>query len=54
MSDSTADGALIDVSEFGLSELLDEVDETSLARALHRILASGDEGVEQYGFQSSI
>lgn len=54
MDDSTADGGLIDVSGLSLNELLEEVDESSLAQALHRIFASGDEGMEQYGFQQYI
>jgi FXSXX-COOH protein len=54
MGESTADGGLIDVSGLSMNELLEEVDESSLAQALHRIVASGDEGVEQYGFQSNI
>ena len=54
MGESTADGGLIDIRGLGLNELPEEVDESSLAQALHRILTSGDEGVEQYGFQSNI
>lgn len=33
-------GGLIDVSEFTLRQLADEVDESSLAGALHRLLDS--------------
>jgi FXSXX-COOH protein len=54
VGDSMADGGLIDVSELSLNELLEEVDDSSLAHALHRIFASGDEGAEQHGFQSNI
>jgi FXSXX-COOH protein len=54
MGDSMADGGLIDVSELSLNELLEEVDDSSLTHALHRIFASGDEGAEQHGFQSNI
>jgi hypothetical protein len=54
MGESTADGGLIDVSELSLTELLEEVDESSLAAALQRIFVSGDEGVGQNGFSSII
>lgn len=54
MSDTTADSGLIDVSGLGLSEVVDAVDESSLASALRRILARGEDGVGQYEFQSAI
>jgi FXSXX-COOH protein len=54
MSDDIADGALLDVSKLSLSELLDELDESSLARAMHRIEVSSGEGVKRYGFSNSI
>jgi FXSXX-COOH protein len=54
MSDDIASGALLDVSGLSLSELLEELDEPSLARALERISASGEEDVKQYGFSNSI
>jgi FXSXX-COOH protein len=49
-----ADGGLIDVREFSLGDLLDEPDQSSLARALERILASSEDSAPQNGFQSSI
>jgi FXSXX-COOH protein len=55
MSDHTVSGALIDVSELSLSDLLDEVDESSLAWALQRIVGSAEDGVgQQNEFNSSI
>jgi FXSXX-COOH protein len=54
MSDDIADGALLDVSGLSLTELLNELGEGSLTKALHRIFASGEEGTEHYGFQSTI
>jgi FXSXX-COOH protein len=54
MSDDIASGALLDVSGLNLSELLEELDESSLATALHRIVASDDEGAEQHGFNNFI
>ena len=51
--DDAADGGLIDVSEFSLSGLRDEVDGSSLAAALDRIFARQDEGVN-YSFVSNI
>ncbi len=48
MSDDTAghDDGLIDVSEFTLRQLANEIDESSLTRALRRLLGSneGDSG----------
>ncbi len=45
---------LIDVSEFTLRQLASEVDESSLTRALRRLLDSRDgDGGEIAGFQSS-
>jgi hypothetical protein len=52
VSDDVTDGGLIDVRS--LSHLLDEPDESSLARALGRILASSEQNAEQNGFTSSI
>jgi FXSXX-COOH protein len=54
MSDDIADGALLDVSGLSLSELLNELDESSLAKALHQVFAPGEEGVGRYEFSSSI
>ena len=54
MSDDIANGALFDVSGLNLSKLLEELDESSLATALDRIVASGEEGAEQHGFNSII
>jgi len=52
VSDDVTDGGLIDVQS--LSDLLYEPDESSLARALGRILASSEQNAEQNGFTSSI
>jgi FXSXX-COOH protein len=49
-----ADGGLIDVRAFSLGDLLDEADQSSLARALERILASNEDSAPQNGFQSSL
>jgi FXSXX-COOH protein len=54
MSDDIASGTLLDVSGLNLSELLEELDESSLATALHRIFTSGEECVDHYGFQNTI
>lgn len=54
MSHDIADGGLIDVRSLSLSDLRAEADESSLARALERILASGEDNVRQYGFSNSI
>jgi FXSXX-COOH protein len=54
MSDDIADGALLDVSRLSLSKLLKELDESSLAKALHRFLASSEDGAEQHGFNNVI
>lgn len=54
MDENVADGGLIDVSQFSLADLLDEVDESSLAMALERICVTGRENVGQNGFESSI
>jgi hypothetical protein len=48
------DGSLIDVRSLSLDDLVDEPDQSSLARALERILASGEDGVPQNGWQSYI
>lgn len=53
MSDDIADGGLIDVSGLDLGELLTEVDDSTLTRALNRILAAGENG-ESHWFQASI
>jgi FXSXX-COOH protein len=53
MSDNLADGGLIDVSALSLSELLEEVDESSLASALERILAAQQEE-GHHGFNANI
>lgn len=44
MSEDTTwhDGGLIDVSEFTLCQLANEVDESSLSRALRRLLDSSE------------
>lgn len=49
-----ADGGLIDVRSLGLGDLLDEPDQSSLDRAVERILASSEENVPQNGWQSYI
>jgi FXSXX-COOH protein len=54
MSDDIADGALLDVSGLSLSELLNELDESSLAKALHQVFGSGEEDAERYEFSSFI
>ena len=48
-----ADGGLIDVRSFSLGDLLDEPDQSSLARALERILASDDDSAPQNGFRTA-
>lgn len=53
MDEHIADGGLIDVSGLDLGELLTEVDDSSLIRALNRILAAGESG-ETHWFQASI
>ncbi len=49
-----ADGGLIDVSSLSLGDLVTEPDQSSLARALERILASGEDSAPQNGFSNSI
>jgi hypothetical protein len=53
-SDDVADGSLIDVRSLSLSGLLAEPDQSSLTRALERILASSEESIPQNGWQSYI
>jgi FXSXX-COOH protein len=53
MNEDIADGGLIDVSELDLGELLTEADDSSLTKALNRILAVGENG-ESHWFQASI
>jgi hypothetical protein len=56
MSDDIADSVLVDVSQLTLRDLRDlreESDESCLARALSRILASSEED-GHHGFQSII
>lgn len=57
MSEDTTwhDEGLIDVSEFTLRQLANEVDESSLTRALRRLLSSseGDDG-EIAGFSACL
>jgi FXSXX-COOH protein len=53
MNEDIADGGLIDVSGLDMGELLTEVDDSSLTRALNRILAA-DENGESHWFQASI
>jgi FXSXX-COOH protein len=53
MDEDRADGGLIDISELDMGELLTELDDTSLAKALERILAASDNG-ESHWFQASI
>jgi FXSXX-COOH protein len=43
MSEDSHDDALIDVSELTLRQLANEVDKSSLAKALYRLLDSNDE-----------
>jgi hypothetical protein len=53
MDDDVTDNVLIDVSDVTLKELVDEVDQSSLALALDRIFApQHDAG--HYGFNNSI
>lgn len=54
MSDDIADRALLDVSELSLSELVNELDESSLAQALLAIFTADEEAVERHGFSNSI
>jgi len=54
MIDEMAESGLIDLTGFDLTELQAEVDESSLAEVLRRIVASGEEGLGQHGFQSII
>lgn len=49
-----ADGGLIDVRSLTLGDLLDQHDQSSLARALERILASSEDSAPQNGFQNII
>ena len=53
MSDDVTDDVLIDVSGLALTELVDEVHESSLASALDRIFAP-QEDTGYYGFNNSI
>jgi hypothetical protein len=53
MGEDVTDGGLIDVSRLGMSELLTKADESSLARALNRILAS-DKDDAYNSFNSNI
>lgn len=55
MSDYTVGGSLIDVSELSLSDLLDEVNDTSLTSVLQRIVGPAEDGADQQNaFSSSI
>ena len=49
-----ADGGLIDISSLSLGDLLDGPDQSSLARALERILASDHDSAPQNGFSNSM
>lgn len=53
MSDDVTDNVLIDVSGVALTELVDEVDQSSLVLALDRIFASQHDA-GHYGFNNSI
>jgi hypothetical protein len=53
MNDDIDDGGLVDVSDFSLSELSDQMDETALQHALRRIIASSEEH-ERHNFQAII
>jgi FXSXX-COOH protein len=53
MNEDVAEGGLVDVSGLDLGDLLTEVDDSSLTRALNRILAAGESG-ESHWFQASI
>jgi FXSXX-COOH protein len=53
MNEDVTDGVLVDVTRLDLGELLAEADESSLARALGRVLACDADGACN-GFQSSI
>jgi len=49
-----ADGGLIDVRSLSLGDLIDEPDQSSLARALERILAASHDSAPQNGFSNSM
>jgi hypothetical protein len=49
-----ADDGLIDARSLGLGRLIDESDQSSLARALERILATDEDSVPQNGFSNQI
>ena len=49
-----ADNGLIDVRALTLGDLLGGANQSSLARALERILASNEDSAPQNGFQSSL
>jgi hypothetical protein len=49
-----AEDGLIDVRSFSLGQLIDESDQSSLARALERILATDEDSVPQNGFSNQI
>jgi len=53
MDKDVTDGGLIDISGLSMGQLLTEADESSLARALDRILAS-DKDDAYSSFQASI
>lgn len=53
MNENVADGGLLDISKFGLDELMTEADDSALGRALNRILSSQADGACN-GFQASI
>jgi hypothetical protein len=54
VSDDVADGELIDLRSWSLTALLNDLDESSLARALKRIFASSEQNLEQLGFSNCI
>jgi len=53
MDEDVADGGLIDVTGLDLGDLLTDVDETSIVRALERILTVNENGGAHW-FQASI
>ena len=53
MSEDIADAGLIDVSGLDMGELLTGVDDSSLSRALNRILSASENG-QSHWFQASI
>ena len=53
MNENVADGALLDVRELGLDELISEANDSALGRALNRIISAPADGACN-GFSASI